>query len=210
MNFMRKGLDLLLILILLIASAAAVFFGMRNGGGLQPVPTSTSTATPTIFLTATITFTPTKTPTPTLIPASAAVPTQTSTLTPIPTATSSPTLTPTSTLTPTATPTGDPPSPLSQEIKEGIARGNEIVKAIEAYHAAIGIYPPTLNELMLVYLKEIPLTSTGQPYFYRWFDPSSPMASEVYWLEFRAADQAHVVCTYMRRIDYWDCNYDSP
>ena len=101
-------------------------------------------------------------------------------------------------------------SPLSQEIKEGIARGNQIIKAIEAYHTAQGTYPPTLKDLMTTYLTAIPLTSTGRAYYYRLFDAKSSMASEVYWLEFRAVDQDHVVCTYLRRIDYWDCNYDTP
>lgn len=216
MNFIKKGLDLLLILILLAASVAVIIFGTRNGGGIQPVPTSTSTASPTIFLSATITSTPTETLTPTatltstLPPASAAAPTQTVTFTALATLTPSPTLTSTPTLTANATSTGGPLSPLSQEVQTGIVRGNGIVKAIEAYHAAMGVYPPGLQDLVPAYLDAIPLTSTGQPYIYRLFESTSPMASEVYWLEFRAVDQAHVVCTYMRRIDYWDCNYNSP
>ncbi len=213
MNFTKRGIDLLLVLVLLIAVGVVIYFGMFNNGGFSmSLPTSTLTLTPspTIFLTATITSTPTETLTPTLIPASAAVPTETVTFTPLPSLTPSPTLTSTPTLTVTATSTGDPVTPLSQEIKEGIVRGNEIVKAIESYHTAMGVYPTTLNDLMPVYMKTIPLTSTGQPYFYRLFDPTSPMASEVYWLEFRAVDQDHVLCTYLRRIDYWDCNYDSP
>ncbi len=215
MNFTKRGIDLLLVLILLAASGVVVYFGVSNGSGLEtPLPASTSTPTSTIVSTATITFTPTETLTPTLIPASAAIPTQTPTLTPIPTLTltPSPTLTASRTPAPTAgaTSTGDPVSPLSQEIKDGIGRGNQIVKAIEAYHAAAGKFPSKLTDLMPNYLTAIPLTSTGQSYFYRLFDPASPMASEVYWLEFRAVDQDHVVCLYMRRIDYWDCDYDSP
>ena len=215
MNFTKRGIDLLLVLILLIAIGVVIYFGMSNNGGFSAsLPTSTLalTPTPTIFLTATLTSPPTETLTPTLIPASAAVPTQTATTTPLPSLTPSPTQTAsrTPTLPATDTSTGDPVTPLSQEIKEGIARGDEIVKAIESYHTAMGVYPATLNDLMPVYLKTIQLTSTAQPYFYRLFDPTSPMASEVYWLEFRAVDQDHVVCTYLRRIDYWDCNYNSP
>ncbi len=211
MNFTKRGIDLLLVLILLVASGIVVYYGIINGGGIEAsAPTMTSTPASTIILTATITLTPTETLTPTLIPASAAVPTGTSTLTPIPSLTPSPTTTSTPTLTATATSTGDPASPLSQEIQDGINRGNQIVKAIEAYHSAMGNYPSAITDLMPVYMKSIPLTTTGQSYFYRLFDPASPIASEVYWLEFRAVDQDHVVCTYMRRIDYWDCNYDSP
>lgn len=43
-------------------------------------------------------------------------------------------------------------------------------------------------------------------YYDRLFGPDSPLASEVEWQGFRAADQPRVVCTDMRRIDYWDYN----
>jgi hypothetical protein len=36
------------------------------------------------------------------------------------------------------------------------------------------------------------------------------MAAEVYWLAFKVASQDHLVCTYYRRLAYWDCNYESP
>ncbi len=211
MNFTKRGIDLLLVLILLVAVGVVVYYGVISGGSIEaPLPTETLTPASTTFLTATITSTPTETLTPTLIPASAAVPTRTLSLTPIPSLTPSPTITFTPTLTATTTSTGDPISPLSQEIKDGISLGNQVVKAIEAYHSAMGKYPSSLTDLMPVYMKTIPITTTGQSYYYRLFDPASPIASEVYWLEFRAIDQDHVVCTYMRRIDFWDCNYDSP
>jgi hypothetical protein len=99
---------------------------------------------------------------------------------------------------------------LEQEIKTGIERGNLIIKAIEAYHAAKGTYPPALNDLSPTYLSVIPITSTGQAFFYRLFDGNSPLASDVYWVSFRAINQDHVSCTYFRKLDFWDCNYASP
>lgn len=204
---MKKVIDFLLVLVLLAAIGYLVYIAQRNGS-LSEAPTSASSAS--LLPTATVTFIPTKTLTPTLIPASVTIPTKTATF--APTQTLVPSRTPTSTTTPIAsvTSTSDPVSPLDQEIKDGIARGNRIVQAIEAYHTVQGGYPSALRDVVPAYLSEIPVTSTGQAFYYRLFDSTGPMASEVYWLAFRAANQDHVSCTYMRRLDYWDCNYASP
>jgi hypothetical protein len=155
------------------------------------------------------TSTATKISTATLIPASVTIPTNTSTVTALPTetATKLPTSTPTVTVT---LGTDSPISQIGQEIKSAIDRGNSIIKAIEAFHTAKGQYPTTLNALVPLYLPRIPITSTGQAFFYRLFDATSPLESEVYWLSFRAVNQDHVSCTYYRRLDYWDCNFESP
>jgi hypothetical protein len=217
---MKNGIDFLLIVVLLVTIGLLIFFGL---GDVSPVaaPTSSMTSTSTFTSTsgsvaistavvsATRTSAPTKEATATLIPASVTIPTNTFTVTPRPTLTA----TLTSTTTPTATVTLGTDSPVSQigqEIKSGIERGNTIVKAIEAYQTANGQYPPTLNALVPLYLPAIPITSTGQAFFYRLFDGSSPLASEVYWVSFRAINQDHVACTYFRRLDYWDCNFESP
>jgi hypothetical protein len=209
---MKNGIDLVLILVLLATIGLLIYFGM---GDVSTVVAPTSTFTPNFVssstgaASSTPTSIPTKAPTATLIPASVTIPTKTLTITPLPTKT--PTQTPTSTLTPTATlGTDSPVSQVGQEIKSGIQRGNTIVKAIEAYHAAKGQYPDTLNGLVPAYLSDIPITTTGEAFFYRLFDPNSPLASEVYWVSFRAIDQDHVACTYFRRLDYWDCNFASP
>jgi len=209
---MKNGIDLLLILVLLATIGLLIFFGM---GDLSPVvtPTATFSSIPVFSTTGTGSTTPTSSPTSmptfTLIPASITIPTNTVTAPPPPTETA--TLTPTTTLTATATVGTDSPiSQIGQEIKSGIERGNTIVKAIEAYHSANGQYPPTLNALVPIYLSGIPITLTGQAFFYRLFDGSSPLASDVYWVSFRAINQDHVACTYFRRLDYWDCNFASP
>jgi len=96
------------------------------------------------------------------------------------------------------------------EIHDGIQAGNQIVKAIEAYHQAESRYPLTLDDLVPTYLSVIPLKGAGQGFYYRWFGNTGPMAAEVYWLAFKVASQDHLVCTYYRRLAYWDCNYESP
>ena len=209
---MKNGIDVLLIIVLLATIGLLVYFGMGDISPVQdPTPTLTTesifnTTTPASNVPTSIS---TKTSTATLIPASITIPTKTVTITPLPTETSTPT--PTSTLTPTATlGTDSPVSQVGQEIKSGIQRGNMIVKAIEAYHSAKGQYPISLTGLVPTYLPDIPITTTGQAFFYRLFDPGSPLASEVYWVSFRAVNQDHVACTYYRRLDYWDCNFASP
>ncbi len=92
----------------------------------------------------------------------------------------------------------------------GIQSGDRIIRAIEAFHNAQGIYPPNLDALVPDYFPVIPVTTTDQIFYYRLFDPSGPMASEVYWLSFRLEYKPHTICTYLRRLDYWDCNPESP
>lgn len=210
---MKKVLDILLVLVLVVAVGFLVYSEMNTANLPRTTEaTATVTATPTDIV-----VTPSHTSTPTLIPASVMVPSVTPTLTPRPTQTS--TSTATDTITPTSTPTltatvipTDAPtqSPSQQEMTTGIQRGGKIIKAIEAYHNAQGSYPATLDALVPDYFPVIPVTVTDEIYYYRLFDPSSPMASEVYWLSFRLSYKPHAVCTYLRRLDYWDCNFNSP
>jgi hypothetical protein len=203
---MKNGIDLLLILVLLITVGLLAYFGFGVENTVEiPSPVTTSTSTEAAPITDT--SVPTSVKTATLIPASVTIPTKTVTYTPRPTETATRTPTATATVTPNII---TPVSSLDQEIKTGIERGNRVIQAIEAYHASKGVYPPTLNELSPVYLSDIPITSTGQAYFYRLFDGSSPLASDVYWVSFRAINQDHVACTYFRRLDYWDCDFASP
>ena len=199
-----------ILLVLLLAAAIAFLVLAVRGNDLPPDP-PTAAATPTITASLLVTVVPTKFLTPTLIPASVTIPTRTRTPTPSPTLTPSRTPTVTFTPMPSATSTGGPTQSLAdREIRDGIERGNQIVQAIEAYHAAVGEYPADLIALVPAYLSTIPFTSNDRPYFYRLFDPAGPLAPEVYWLAFRLDTREHVTCTYMRRLDYWDCNFDSP
>ena len=203
---MKKGIDLFLILVLLVTVGLLVYFGLGSGNTVKPPspnPTSTITLAAPVEETSVPTSVQSATPVPTLF----IVPTGTATVIPLPTNTD--TTTPTATDTVTAM-VFTPLSPLDQEIKTGIERGNRIIQAIEAYHSAKGEYPPTLDVLLPTHFSDVPMTSTGQAYFYRFFDGSSPLADEVYWVSFRAINQDHVTCTYFRRLDAWDCDYASP
>ncbi len=203
---MKKGIDLFLILVLLVTVGLLVYFGLGSSNtGESPTPNSTSTLTTAAPVTETSTGTGILTATsgPTFV----IIPTRTATFIPKPTDTAI--NTPTATYI-VATSAVTPLSPLEQEIKMGIEKGNQIVQAIEAYHAAKGKYPITLDELLPTYLSDIPMTLTGQAYFYRLFENSSPLADEMYWVSFRAVNQDHVACTYFRRLDTWDCDYASP
>ncbi len=207
---MKKIADIFMILVLLLAIGFVVFAAQGEGNpasiALAVVPSGTAIPVLQAPL-----VTPSAVPSPTLIPASVTVPTGTATLKPPPTNTPLPSPTSTNTLVPSPTATSDPTrSPVDDEINAGILIGNKIVKAIEAYHSAIGQYPASLDALLPDYMKTIPSTYTGRPYFYRLFDSSSPLASEVYWVAFKLDSRDHVTCTYMRRLDYWDCDYSSP
>jgi len=214
---MKKSLNFILILPLLLA-IGFVLIAIRTGSAPDwfATPISTPTyvkivsSTPVILPSAVhtqLTATTTRTRPPTL--------TLTPTRTVSPTSTTTSVRTPTLTLTLASTPgqlfpssvTGTPAGP---EINEGIAIGNQIVRAIEVYNLDQGHYPSKLNDLVPAYLTEIPVTSTGQEYFYRLFDPNDPLAPEIYWLAFRVIEQENVTCTYLRRLGYWDCNFASP
>ena len=207
---MKKTLEVLLILPVLLVLVYVVI-AVRTGalpnlfaagtpasidpeaaGIAQVIPSPVIPNSPsTILLTATRAF----------------VPLPTFTLTQVPTQTASLTATPTATTTTTSTPTG---TPTSQEIDGGIAIGNGIVQAIEHYAFDRGHYPASLTDLLPAYLPGIPLTLTGQQYFYRSFDAAHLLAGEGYWLAFRVIESEHLTCTYLRRLAYWDCNYASP
>jgi len=204
---MKRFVDILLFLVLILMVVylvrAARAADSPNSSAPTPRPAATNTFVPIV--------TPGKLPTFTLVPASVTIPTKTATPTPLPTWT--PTRTPPATATPTAssTPTSGPTfSPQDPEINDGIERGNLLIVAIETYHSAEGHYPSTLSILVPDYISAIPLTVTEQPFMYRLFDDSSPLAQEVYWLAFKVLRRAHTACTYFRRLDYWDCNFVSP
>jgi hypothetical protein len=207
---MRKTVDVLLVLVLFGAVAYLFFVLGDDVGGVwfsTPTPTmpSTQPAKPTATVSTAVVQIPTQTGTLT------ATSRPTLTLTATPTYTATPTATFTSTPSPSLTPTVDAAqAALEEEINGGIERGNQIVEAIENYFQAEGHYPAGLDGLVPDYLPEIPTTDAGQQFFYRLFDATSLMAPEVYWVAFNVTRRDHVSCTYLRRLDYWDCNFASP
>ncbi len=166
-------------------------------------PASASSAIP--YHTATIVASRTVTSAPTfvVIPPQTKTPVPTRTNTPLPTATRTALPTKTQPVTPTGT-------PVNQEMLNGILAGNQVVRAIEDYYLNNGKYPSALTDLIPAYLPGVPVTPAGQPFLYRPFDASDPLASEIYWLAFRVGNEQNLTCTYMRRIEYWDCNTASP
>lgn len=204
---MKKDvIDILLVVALLASVGLLTFFQLRKEGKL-PVAESTGTTTAPSILT--------ETRQPTLIstiaPTRTVLPTQTSTLTSVPTVILRPTFTASPpVLTATLPTNASTLSPVDAEINDGIARGDQIVQAIEAYTQANGFYPSELTALVPNYLTEIPVTISSQPYFYRVFDRTTVMSPEIYWLSFRVTSQENVTCTYYRRLEYWDCNFSSP
>jgi hypothetical protein len=207
--FLKEMLDALIVLALIASVAFLIFFLVRREGNLP----ASGTALPG---TAVLTSQPTETRGPTRVlsasPTRTPVPTQSPTVAPTPTATSRPTTTPASRPAITATLVNNSTTqlPLDVEMKDGIERGDRIVQAIEAYNQAKGFYPPALADLVPDYLPDVPVTSSGQPFFYRVFERTTVMSPEIYWVAFRVASQDHVTCTYYRRIQFWDCNFASP
>lgn len=206
---MKRLIDFLLFLVLILSVGYLVVVNKDPAdvttAGPTPIPfaaRATQTQAPSAAG-----FIPVILPTSTLLPASVTIPTKTPTHTP------SPSPVPTRTMLASATPKPSvtaSPSPQDPEIQAGIEGGNEVIMAIEAYRADNGHYPGELSDLIPEYFLTLPVTKTSQPYLYRFFDASDPMAAEVYWLSFKVLRRAHTACTYYRRIDYWDCNFLSP
>lgn len=207
--FVREVLDALLVLAMVAAVGFLAYWLWRNDGKL---PFSDSTPVSTVSLATPTTATRPPTRVSTASPTQTLVPTRTFTVTPAPTTTSRPTSTSTLSRNSTATlsASASTRSPADAEINDGIARGNQIVQAIEAYTQSNGFFPASLTDLVPTYLTELPVTISGEPFFYRVFERTTVMAPEIYWVSFRVMSQEHVTCTYYRRLEYWDCNFSSP
>jgi hypothetical protein len=90
---------------------------------------------------------------------------------------------------------------MSEERESGMQQGDEIVAAIEKYYSETNRYPDKLDELVPVYLNEIPLTITGERFEYRHVRP------QVYFLSFLLQRQARrFACTYMGDLKAWECS----
>ena len=90
---------------------------------------------------------------------------------------------------------------VSEERETGMQQGNEIVVAIEKYHKETSRYPENLNELVPVYLNEIPLTITEEQFEYKLVEP------QLYYLSFLLRRRAErFACTYMGDLKTWECS----
>jgi hypothetical protein len=99
----------------------------------------------------------------------------------------------TSTLTPTLNP--------ANEIEYNMIQGNKIIDAIDRYYGTTGHYPENLDCLVPVYLAEIPLTKSGQPFEYRLNDYF------IYGLSFNipGTENVHGGCGYNKMDPFWEC-----
>jgi hypothetical protein len=90
---------------------------------------------------------------------------------------------------------------IAEEEESGKRQGNEIVEAIERYYKETSQYPNNLDELTPVYLSEIPLTITGEPFGYRLVEP------QIYYLSFQLVrTERKSACTYMGDLKTWECS----
>jgi hypothetical protein len=94
-----------------------------------------------------------------------------------------------------------------EEIADGTQHGNLIVNALDAYYEEHGAYPLTLDELVPAYISKIPVVITGQEYEYKLLEPDN-VWGEPYHLTFYLKTEKNVGCSYMQRLNDWDCGQD--
>lgn len=88
-----------------------------------------------------------------------------------------------------------------EEKESGKQQGDEIVEAIERYYKETSQYPNNLDELIPIYLGELPLTITGQQFGYRLVEP------QIYYLSFLLGRrEGRFACTYMGDLKEWECS----
>jgi hypothetical protein len=87
-----------------------------------------------------------------------------------------------------------------EEENSGIERSEKIIDALDDYYHTEGHYPERLNELIPLYLEEIPETITGQEYEYILTEEFD------YILMFNVSRRGEVwFCGYLRDMELWDC-----
>jgi hypothetical protein len=86
------------------------------------------------------------------------------------------------------------------EIVEGKRVGDTIIYAIEKYHYDIGKYPDELNALIPLYLERIPISNYQHEFFYQ------KDSIDIYILMFKLDTLYNGACTYIKRLNSWDCS----
>ena len=96
----------------------------------------------------------------------------------------------------------------NEESKNSTEIGDQIVEAIERYYQDKGIYPNSLNDLVPVYIEEIPKTFTGRGFAYVLHSP------DYFTLKFpftrRSNDKVQFACGYsdgVTTIGEWECTH---
>jgi hypothetical protein len=90
-------------------------------------------------------------------------------------------------------------------LEQGRERASDLLTALERYKALEGVYPPTLDTLVLVDLPEIPRPAWRYRYGY-W----RCMSGEQYVLWFKEAKVPDGSCAYSSYSGEWKCSNDLP
>lgn len=90
----------------------------------------------------------------------------------------------------------------------GIETGNILISALEAYIVDYSEPPKELNELVPIYINQVPSGPVGK--FSYLTQPSKMIvANEIYSLSFEQNEQG-LPCVYLRYLEIWDCGYYTP
>jgi len=88
-----------------------------------------------------------------------------------------------------------------EEIRLNKERGNQIIQAIDAYTQEHGQFPARLDDLVPVYIPEIPKTVGGEDFVYHvWY-------SEYYEVGFVLVSNRNRGCGYSSRYKDWECGF---
>ncbi len=107
---------------------------------------------------------------------------------------------------------------VSEEVFEGITRGNLIVQAIYAFASEKGTYPEEMEELIPNYLDYIPLTITNQEYSYVPLKYGSKV-DDPFRLSFDCVRSSWIGCAYFKTLynvdstdwdNGWECGPKNP
>lgn len=90
------------------------------------------------------------------------------------------------------------------EIKDGQEKAAPIIEALTKYYDDFGEYPTNLNELSPSYLLEIPQTLSRRNFTFEVDE------HDIYHLSFPVESNKDVgsgtICTYLRKLEAWDCS----
>ncbi len=89
---------------------------------------------------------------------------------------------------------------VNETIKINEGRASELISALARYHQVHSQFPGQLDLLVPSYLKQIPVTLSGQKFEY------TLDTLEGYYLTFHADDNGGVGCGYNQRLKGWDCS----
>jgi hypothetical protein len=90
------------------------------------------------------------------------------------------------------------------EIRANQERAGKIIKAINSYEQDQGQFPAQLDFLVPTYLSQVPKTITGHDFIYQLDNLDG------YYLSFYVKSQQNLGCSYIYRLENWDCSFGDP